>query len=69
MTTDDLNALTDYRAVFDAALAAARALTDAAMATAPDGTGPVQGREEITRAANRAEGDYWRGRTAAGRQD
>ena len=68
MTTDDLGQLAAYRAVFDRALAASRAATDAAAATAPDGTGPVRAREEIARALDEAEGDYWRAATAAGRQ-
>ena len=68
MTNDDLDALSEYRATFDKALAHARAATDAAAASAPDGTGPVQAREEIARASTKAEGDYWRVRTAAFRQ-
>ena len=60
MTTDDLSALIEYRRVFDAALRASRAATDAGAASAPDGTGGVRGREEISAALDRAEGDFWR---------
>ena len=68
MTNDDLAALADYRAVFDRALAESRAATDAAAATDPSGTGPVKAREEVSRALNQAEGDFWRAWAAAHRQ-
>lgn len=68
MTTDDLSALIEYRRVFDAALRASRAATDAGAATAPDGTAPVQAREEVALAARQAESDFWRMQTTADRQ-
>ena len=50
MTTDDLSESAAYRAVFDRALRANRAATDAGAASAPGGTPPIKAREETARA-------------------